>query len=105
MTHAERAERRAKVAEYCRTHSVRDAAQHFGVTPPYVYDACATAGVECLREPSARKAGRVLDIVAALVNTAQPYATIAERKGVTRQAVHAIVTRCVAAGIKVKVRA
>lgn len=104
MSHAERAERRARIAEYCRTHSVQDAAQHFAVTPALVYSACVAAGVPRTHEVDTKAAGRTIDVVAALVNSGASYATIAERHRLTRQSIYGIAARCVEAGLKIRSR-
>lgn len=104
LTHAERAARRKRIAEFCRSHSVHAAALEFGVTPSLIRAACAEAGVPCTRDADVKGAGRTIDVVAALLNSTVSYATIAERHRLTRQSVHGIAARCVEAGIKIRPR-
>ena len=104
MTHEQRAKRRAKIAAYCRRHSVGSAAREFAVSTNTVRDACEEHGVDPITDAPVSVRDRPLRVIAALVTGRASYASVAKRVGVTRQAVADLASRCDAAGIPIKPR-
>lgn len=105
LTHTERAERRERIAAYCKTRTLAQAVSQFGVSESLVQSACREHGVT----PKAPKPSNMPDrsrlrLVAALVKTDASYAELAKVHGITRQAVEQFATRCLAAGVPVKSR-
>ena len=101
MSRAERAERRARIAEFCRDATVAEAAKRFKVSRFAVYRSCAEHGVELRRDPDA---ATVVDAVALVVRTRRSWSAIAEATGITRATVRTIADRCAEAGFKVPER-
>ena len=100
MTQAERAERRAKIAKYCRTHTAAEAAKFFKVGRTLVHSACAEHKVtpkEVVAEPTPTR----LELVADLVNHDYTYSDLAKHYKCTRQAIQQFAAKCRAAGLKV----
>lgn len=102
LTHEDRMRRRKRIAVYCRTHTVAQACERFGVAETLVLAACRAAAV---RPRRALLATTNLKLVGLLVTTDASYSDLATKFGVSRQAVHNLATRCKAAGIPVKGRA
>ena len=104
MSHAERAKRRREIAAYCRTHSLDEAAREFGVCQGKVRVACSEHGVTPLRDSAPHVRDGHLQLIAELLKSRSSYASIARRRGLTRQAVAQLASRCDAAGIPVAAR-
>lgn len=99
VTKKARAQQRKRVATFARKHGVTSAAAEFEVSPTTVRVACKEHGVT-----PARSAEVSYELLARLINTDDPFKTIAEDEGTTPQAISKIATKCRAAGIKLKPR-
>ena len=105
VTHAERAERRAAIAEFCHEGgTLAQACLEFGVSPTLVKTACSLGDItpRTPRRPGIKK--NTLRLVADLVKTSQSFAALARKFGVSRQAVQQQAQRCARAGLKVRAR-
>ena len=75
MTHAERRERRRRIAEYCKTHTTSDASTEFEISPNYIRQACREFDVTPrypLRENIQRGKSRTLLILYRLMQGIPP---------------------------------
>lgn len=101
MTHKESAVRRRKMAEEVEAGAtLGDVALKYDVEMSTARKACYTAG--CLKIGRARQ--KTIGIVAELLNTGDTLSQIADRLDMDLTNVARIYRRCVAAGIKIKVR-
>jgi hypothetical protein len=114
IDHKTRRERRRKIAEFVAARnssaeSLPAAVEKFGVTEYTVRASCREHGVEPPARRERRKRPVVLgnptyDVIAALCNTADTYAVIGERLGVSKQWIAVVYAKCKAAGVPVKNR-
>lgn len=100
LTQAQRQKRRERIAKHAGRHGVVMTAARFEVSPTTVRVACAQHGVEPVRSSPAVS----YDLLARLINTDDPFQTVADDYGVRRQAVSKIARKCREAGIKIQPR-
>ncbi len=109
LTHDERATRRVQIAKYAKRHTVAETVANFGVSESLVLSACRENGVAPVASArvlrTARSDGSRLRLIADLLYTSKPYAALASKRGVSRQAVSKFADKCLAAGLKVLPRA
>lgn len=103
MTHDERRRRRAAIAAAAKADGPVAAALRFGVTPETVRTACREHGVGMTR--AAPSSVSTYEIIGALISTDTPIAAVAAARGLSKQRVHQIYQKCLAAGIPVRTRA
>lgn len=99
LTHEERAQRRAEIAEHIRagTLTPEQAASKYGLTLPTVKEAMREHGV---RSPTSNELGPNTYRIIALLLGSTPPSEIAERVGLSHSRVFEIRDKCVEAGIK-----
>ena len=96
MTHPEKANRRTKATSHARLHGFRSAAEKFQLNPEYV---AHFSGVPMVK-PRARMRYSTYQVIAALQNrNGATLKAIADRFGVTHQAIDSVNKRCRQAGI------
>lgn len=102
LSHVERAERRRRIADYCRTHTWPEAAQEFGVSHNTAREACKVHGVEPVRMPHMEPVRpATMSILAALQNEpGRSLADVASAHGISRQRVQEILRRARDAGMR-----
>jgi hypothetical protein len=103
LSHEERAERREKIAAFCRTgKTVAQACLRFGVGATLVGSVCTEHNV-LPAQPERLKANR-LQLIAELVNSRRTFGALGKQYRISRQAVYQLWQRCKTAGLKVTPR-
>lgn len=100
MSHEERRARRQRIADYCRDHTVTEAAFAHGVSCTFVREACAEHGVAVESLANAKTASSYA-ILLDLHKGEGTQVEIAERHGVSRQRVGQIAAEARKAGWQV----
>ena len=98
LTHAERAERRERIAKFCRKHSRARAAAQFGVSITLVHSACAEHGVprSTPEQPLRASTWRIIRL---LLKPGTTNVQAAKKAGVTPQRVAQIKTKAERNGV------
>lgn len=100
LTQEERRARREKIAQFAHRHGAAKAVEKFEVGRTLVTTACQEFGLVPKQVAPSRTFDKSrLRLIAALIRGDVPYGELAERHGISRQAVDQFAQKCADAGI------